>query len=123
MHLATVCERYLVPDRVAAAIANATSEDVGLITTANRTLAMTKTNLDEKDLNKENLLEEKKNVFFCENVDELYRDGRKDATLTTIQGDNEKSYQSNVLEEHYVLVGEPGTFYLSQISPVDGKVE
>ena len=29
--------------------------------------------------------------------------------------------RSTQLEEHYVLVGEPGTYYFTHLSPIDGK--
>ena len=34
-------------------------------------------------------------------------DGRKDATLTLLTGDNGNQYQGCNIEEHYVVVGEP----------------
>ena len=50
-------------------------------------------------------------------VDGLYLDGRKDATQVLLQDPNGKLYQSVQLEEHYTLVGEPGTYYLTHLSP------
>ena len=37
-----------------------------------------------------------------------------------MQGPNGKLYQSVQLEEHYTLVGEPGTYYLTYLSPENG---
>ena len=48
-------------------------------------------------------------------------DGRKDATLTTACLESGKIYQSACLEEHIVMVGEPGEYYLSHFSTEDGK--
>ena len=53
-------------------------------------------------------------------VDGLYLDGRKDATQVLLQGPNGKLYQSVQLEEHYTLVGEPVTYYLTHLSPENG---
>ena len=39
-------------------------------------------------------------------------DGRKDATQTIAQDPNNKHYRSMHLEEHYTVVGDPGTYYL-----------
>ena len=38
-----------------------------------------------------------------------------------LEGSNGKMYRSTQLEEHYVLIGEPGTYYLTHLSPTDGK--
>jgi len=46
--------------------------------------------------------------------------GRKDATSTTCL-ESGKIYQSTCLEEHIVMVGEPGEYYLSHVSTKDGK--
>ena len=36
---------------------------------------------------------------------------RKDATQVIVEGPNGKMYRSTKLKEHYVVVGEPGTYY------------
>ena len=60
-------------------------------------------------------------LFFKE-VDGIYIDGRKDATLTLKQDELSGRYhQSTELIEHYVIVGQPGEFYLTHLSPSNGK--
>ena len=49
-------------------------------------------------------------------VDGIYIDGRKDATLVVTDSDG-KMYMQTDLEEHYGIVGEPGEFYLSHVTP------
>ena len=51
----------------------------------------------------------------------MYFERRKDATQVIV-GLNGKMCRSTQLEEHYVLVGKPGTYYLTHLSPIDGKV-
>ena len=53
-------------------------------------------------------------------MDSIYVDGRKDATLKQAIV-NDKVYPTVELEEHYAVVGEPGEFYLSHLSPENGK--
>ena len=53
-------------------------------------------------------------------VDGVYVDGRKDATHVMLQV-GEKYYHKVLLEEHYVVIGEPGEFYLNHVTPADGK--
>ncbi|KAB7494927.1 hypothetical protein Anas_11759, partial [Armadillidium nasatum] len=50
----------------------------------------------------------------------LVFDGRRDATLQ-ISEVNGKYYTSTILEDHYVITGEPGDFYLDHFSPESGK--
>ena len=47
--------------------------------------------------------------------------GRKDATQMLPQDPNNKHYRSVQLDEHYTVVGKPGTYYLSYFSPENGK--
>ena len=47
--------------------------------------------------------------------------GRKDGTQTLAQDPNNKHYRSVQLEEHYTVVGKPGTYNLSHFSSENGK--
>ena len=51
----------------------------------------------------------------------MYVDNRKDATLTTACLESGKIYQSACLEEHIVMVGELGKYYLCHFSTEDRK--
>ena len=53
-------------------------------------------------------------------VDGIYIDGRKHATQVKVNKED-KCYRKTIVEEHYVVVGEPGAFYLTYVSPPDGK--
>ncbi|KAB7494258.1 hypothetical protein Anas_01934 [Armadillidium nasatum] len=54
------------------------------------------------------------------NITGIGFDGRRDATLQ-ISELNGKYYTSTILEDHYVITGEPGDFYLDHFSPESGK--
>lgn len=45
-------------------------------------------------------------------VDGIYIDGKKDATLVMVKGQNGKYYSTVQIEEHYAVVGEPGKIIL-----------
>ena len=62
--------------------------------------------------------EEQQNFRF---VIAIYFDGRKDATRMVVQGPNNKHYRSVRIEEPYTAVGESGSYYLTHVSPEDGK--
>ena len=60
-------------------------------------------------------------LFACQQHTYNNIDGRKDASQLIAKIDGE--YHQNVLlEEHYVVVGEPGEFYLSHVRQTDGLV-
>ena len=52
-------------------------------------------------------------------VDSIFVDGRKDATMRMVEV-NGNYHRQTVIEEHYVIVGEPNAFYLSHVMPEDG---
>ena len=52
-------------------------------------------------------------------VNGIYIDGKKDATLTVTEI-NGIRYKNTILEEHYVVIGEPGEFYLTHVEPENG---
>ena len=92
---------------------------IALINEDDQSLAIDRNKLKRQRAKfREALREVKTNIFKL--VDGIYVDGRKDAAQV-ICSINEKFYQNVILEEHYVIVGEPGKFYLTNCSPEDGK--
>ena len=51
-------------------------------------------------------------------MDSIFVDGRKDATMTMVEV-NGNYHRQTVIEEHYVIVGEPNSFYLFHVIPED----
>ena len=116
-----MCERYQLSDRAGAAIATSTLQDMGMITENDKSLIIDPSKLRrERERCREEIRQ--KESFNFKFVTGLYFDGRKDATQTMKEGPNGKMYRSIELEEHYVLVGEPGTYYLTHLSPAMAKV-
>ena len=119
-NLAKIAERFQISDRAAAALANAVLKDVGLVTENDKKLVIDKNKLRrERQKYREDIRQNQSKFFHM--INGVYVDGRKDATLTTSQLDNGKSYQSMHLEEHYVMVGEPGEYYVTHFGTADGK--
>ena len=52
-------------------------------------------------------------------VSYIYVDGRKDATIKSNE-QNGKYYRETIVEEHYVIVGDPHEYYLSHVTPAGG---
>ena len=117
--LAMTCERFHVSDRVGAAIASAVLVDYGIITADRRQNVIDKNKLRAEigKLRKKTKEEEK---LQFKQVNGIGFDGRKDATLT-VKEINHKYYKSTVLEDHYVVTGEPNDFYLDHFTPATGK--
>ena len=49
----------------------------------------------------------------------IFVDGKKNATMTMVEV-NGNYHRQTVIEEHYVIVGEPNSFYLSHVMPEIG---
>ena len=119
-NLARMCERYQLSDRAAAAIANSVLIDVGIITEDDKTCVIDRSKVRrEKEISRQEIQKEEQQNFRFVNA--IYFDGRKDTTQIVVQGPNDKHYRSIQLEEHYTAVGEPGSYYLTYVSPKDGK--
>ena len=120
-NLARISERYQLSDRASAAVANAALKDAGLITETDRSLVIDKNKLRRERERYRNHIRQEQELFF-KVVDGIYIDGRKDATLTLKQDELSGRYhQSTELIEHYVILGQPGEFYLTHLSPSNGK--
>ena len=119
--MAFICDRYLLSDRAAAAAANAVMKDLnsnGLLIKYDKSLSVDQKLRKERGKHREDARMEDDALFL--KVDEIYIDGRKDATQVMVNKED-KCYRKTIVEEHYAVVGEPGAFYLTHVSPPDGK--
>ena len=71
----------------------------------------------ERMHHREEMRKEEKELFG--KVDGIYVDGKKDATLVLKEVDGKYSRKVEI-EEHIVMVGQPGEFYLIHTSPDSG---
>ena len=105
-----LCERYNVSDGVGAALGTGALTDHGIITDTDKTYVIDRSKLRrERNKYRKQLQLDEQKLF--EKVDAIYFDGKKDATRKQAMVNN-KLYPTVELEEHYVVVGEPGEFYL-----------
>ena len=116
--LAMVCERYEVSDRAGAAIASATLKAFGIVTEEDKRSVVDRSKLQSERQKYRKEIKNKEQELF-ELVDSIFVDGRKDATMTMVEV-NGNYHGQTVIEEHYVIVGEPNGFYLSHVMPEDG---
>jgi len=117
-NFARMCERYQVSDRAAAVVANIVLVDVGMVTDDDKTCVIDRSKLrrETERCRPKSEKEEQQNFRF---VNALYCDGRKDATQILVQGPNDKHYRSVELQEHYTVVGESGSYYLTHFYSKD----
>lgn len=119
-NVSLMCERYQLSDRAGAAVANGVLKDLGILTDVDNSCAIDRSKLRrEREKYRAELRTEEDKYFQLVNA--LYVDGKKDATLAMLQGENGKLYRQTMLEEHYVVVGEPGEFYLTHVTPENGR--
>ena len=107
--VAVTCERFDISDRAAATIATATLKAFGIVTDTNKTNVMDRSKLRrEKQKYREEIQKDEELQFGA--VDGIYIDGRKDATIISVRQGN-SYHRKTIIEEHYVLVGEPYECY------------
>lgn len=112
--VALEAERYGISNRAAAAISTAALVDYGVVSHQDRSNIIDhhKVWRARQQLRKDM---RKKRIQNDEEIVALFFDGRKDSTLVK-EKKGSKWYSSKKTEDHYVLVGEPGTVYLRHIT-------
>ena len=118
-NLARACDRYEVSDRAGAAIASAVLKDFGIIAENDMTFVVDRSKL-RRERNRHREAIRQKELESYSKVDSIYVDGRKDATITLGVVD-EKTYRRTELEEHCVVIGQPGELYLTHVAIENGK--
>jgi len=112
--IAMESERYGVSNRAAAAIGTAVLVDYGVISAADKTNI-----IDPKKIwrAREQLRKSLRKTAEeeQEEIIAVFFDGKQDSTLVK-EKQGSKWYSSRKVEDHYVLVGEPGTVYLQHIT-------
>ena len=117
--LAIACDRTKVSDRTVALIATATLEDAGLLQeNSSKVIDKNKVRRERKKT-RESL---QKSQTECNSVCGIFFDGRKDLTLTQFARGG-KTINKTIAEEHVSVVGEPGSKYLTHITPQSGSAE
>jgi hypothetical protein len=115
--LARECDRWGVSDRSAAAIASAVLQDVGLISQDDSALVIDRSKIRRERMQNRSTLQ--LHALHENVVRGLYFDGRKDKTRHNTLTDG-KYHPSTGVEEHIVLIKEPGSEYLGHVTPTSG---
>ena len=116
--VAVTCEKFGISDRAGAAIATATLKAFGIATDTNKTNVIDRSKLRrERQKYREEIQKDEELQFGA--VDGIYIDGRKDATIISVKQGN-SYHRKTIIEEHYVLVGEPYEFYSTHVTPTNG---
>ncbi|KAE8739810.1 hypothetical protein FOCC_FOCC014702 [Frankliniella occidentalis] len=116
-HFATVCDRFNISDRAAAALASALLLDVGLIQEHDTANIIDRSKVRrERDKVRQTLLERNK----ITEPESLYFDGRKDITLKFEKTELGRWRRKKIKEEHIAIIAEPGSRFLGHSTPTTG---
>lgn len=118
---AQVCDRRGVSSEAAADICNAYAEDMGFLTPENKlTMTVDKSKINRwRKTGRANAVKEQIEKIGSKPVTGFYFDGKKDATLTRVQK-GDRFYTKTVIEDHYVMLEEPGSTFLGHEVPFSG---
>lgn len=115
--LALACDRTGVSDRSAAIIASAVLKDVGIITSNDQSYVVDRSKVRRERAKKRSVLQD---LSRNQPIPGLYFDGRKDKTLVTVKK-GDKWYRKRQIEDHYVIVSEPGSIFFGHITVQTGS--
>lgn len=113
-NLSTICDRYGISDRAAAAVASAVLQDVKI---NNEVIDKSKLRRARQKLRKETLSQGQ-----LDTIPALFFDGRKDKTLKIVMKGGKK-YRLTSVEEHISIIKEPGSVYVGYAVPSHGTAK
>ena len=119
---AKACDHIGIDSRKAAYLINCYAMDKGYLTEENKaTETVDKNKIDrwrkkEREKNKE----KEEQAISASDVEAVYFDGKKCATLTRIEGSDGKTYQRTTIQDQYVLLQEPDDVFLGHTTPHSG---
>ncbi|KAE8741687.1 hypothetical protein FOCC_FOCC012785 [Frankliniella occidentalis] len=116
-HFATVCDRFGIPDRAAAALASALLVDVGLIREHDVSNIIDRSKVRREREKARKTLLEKNRVTEPES---LYFDGRKDLTMKFEKNAMGRWRRMKIKEEHITIIAEPDSRFLGHSTPISG---
>ena len=117
---AEACDRYLIGDRAGAAIASAVLVDYGIVNNNDKTqvIGPRKLAAERHRYRVEAIKKEKDNLG---EINSLYFDGKKTPTRVLVRNPKTGRWSPKlVVEDHYVIIVEPGSQYLSHVTPISG---
>uniref|UniRef100_A0A6P7FUP9 Uncharacterized protein LOC114334346 n=1 Tax=Diabrotica virgifera virgifera TaxID=50390 RepID=A0A6P7FUP9_DIAVI len=118
--VAQACDRTGVSDRTAAILVSAVLKDVGIITTEDSSKIVDRSIIRRERAKARFELKRKDKEDGSELVYGIYFDGRKDQTLVQTSEEGSLSKKTKI-EEHIVLVSEPGSKYIGHLTPASGN--
>lgn len=113
-NLSTICDRYGISDRAAAAVASAVLQDAEI---NNEVIDKSKLRRARQKLRKETLAQTQ-----FDTIPALYFDGRKDKTMKIVMKGGKK-YRLTSVEEHISIIKEPGSVYVGYAVPSHGTAK
>ena len=118
-NLAKEADRYGVSDRAAASLATAVLIDLGIVSKEDQSFVIDKNKVHRERVKLRKFLQTNVQKS-CESITGIYFDGKRDNTLIKVSK-NDKWYGDTTVEDHYVLVAEPGGHYLTHVTTTSGR--
>jgi hypothetical protein len=119
-NLAAVCDRYCVSNYAGAAIASAVLTDYGLITAFDKSQVIGPQKLADERRRYRNERRENE-LASLNNISALYFDGKKTITRMLLRNEKTGKWSSRMeVEDHYVILLEPGSQYFTHVTPQSG---
>ena len=117
---AKACDRYLVSNRAGAAVASGVLEDYGIITDDDQSQVIGPTKIaNERHRYRMEIREKVKEGR--SGISSLYFDGKKTATRVLVKNTKTGRWSPQLqIQDHYVILEEPGSEYLTHVTPVSG---
>lgn len=116
-NLAVACDRTGVSDRSAAIIASSVLHDIGIVSKDTQSKVIDRSKL-RRERRKVRLQLNSTQVI--QSLYAIYFDGRKDKTIVQ-EKKGSSYYRTVVVEEHIVLLSEPGSVYIGHVTPDSGS--
>lgn len=117
--LALACDRTGVSDRSAAITASTVLQDFGVVTSDDKSFVVDRSKVRRE---RTKMRSELKQDEGTEPILGLYFDGRRDKTMP-VEKKGSKYYRKIQIEEHYVLVSEPGDNYFGHVTCQSGSAQ
>ena len=115
------CDRRGISSEAAADIINAYSMDMGFLTDENKlTMTVDKSKLARwRKAGRIQMHKKQIEEIGSKPVTALYFDSKNDCTLTRVQK-GDRFYTKTIIEDHYMMLEEPGNIYLGHEVPLSG---
>ena len=116
-HTAQICDRFGISNRAGAALATATLTNFRIITEENQLNVIGPSKLAAERHKYRQLLRERQHGNL-QKITSLYYDGKRTATRVSTQNKITGKWSTSIkIQDHYIILDQPGSTYLAHVTP------